>query len=434
MMRSILTRSIPGQAVIQLTDHCNALCPQCGMRQTEPFRRSTIPLDEVKRIIDAAATRGVRAISFTGGEPFLFFDELARLIEHATSAGIPYVRTGTNGFTFMNSRHPEFTRRVTGIAERLAKTKLYTLWISLDSADPAVHESMRGLPGVIEGIEKALPIFHAHGIYPSANLGINRNTGGRWTSAAIRARDWYWHFRWAFPEFFVFVESLGFTIVNACYPMSSRTNADAVYRAGTDDDVVHFPGAARQAVYQALFDSIPAYRARLRIFTPRSSLHALILQHGGDVHAAYSCRGGREFFFIDARSGDAFPCGYRGGENLGKYWELPLRPGDTGHCRKCDWECFRDPSELLGPLHDLLVRPQRLAAKLVRDPEFFSLWWEDLRYYRACGFFNGRTAPDSRKLSRFGPVSARFDRAGGMGQPSALAGNTLHTAEGGTGR
>jgi hypothetical protein len=32
---------------------------------------------------------------------------------------------------------------------------------------------MGGLNGVIKGIEKALPIFHKHGIYPAANLGIN---------------------------------------------------------------------------------------------------------------------------------------------------------------------------------------------------------------------------------------------------------------------
>jgi hypothetical protein len=381
------------------------------MRRTEPFLRSKLRLDDMKRIIDAAAERGVRAVSFTGGEPFLFFDELVLLIEHATAAGIPYVRTGTNGFLFMNSRHPDFVRRITRIAERLARTKLYTFWISIDSAVPAVHESMRGLPGVIAGIERALPIFHALGIYPSANLGINRDTGGRWEGAADRTRDWYWHFRWAFPEFYSFVESLGFTIVNACYPMSARANA--VYKAGTNDDVVHFPVSAKRAVYQALFDSIPSYRSRLRIFTPRSSLHALIRQHGGDVHDVYPCRGGQEFYFIDAQSGDAFPCGYRGGENRGKYWDLPLRSTrDSEPCRQCDWECFRDPSELLGPLHELATRPGRLAARLFREPEFFRLWYEDLRYYRACDFFNGRIAPDRRKLSRFRPAAGICEHTG----------------------
>ncbi len=67
--------------------------------------------------------------------------------------------------------------RIRRLVEMLADTPLRNFWISLDSADPAVHERMRGFPGVVAGIEKALPIFHQHGIYPSANLGINRNMG-----------------------------------------------------------------------------------------------------------------------------------------------------------------------------------------------------------------------------------------------------------------
>lgn len=64
------------------------------------------------------------------------------------------------------------------LAERLSKTNLRNLWISIDSADASTHEQMRGLHGVIEGIKIALPIFHEYGIFPAANLGINRNMGG----------------------------------------------------------------------------------------------------------------------------------------------------------------------------------------------------------------------------------------------------------------
>ena len=53
---------IPGQLVIQLTDRCNAFCPQCGMRVTKKFKRSTLSADNVKRIIDAAAQKGVNVV------------------------------------------------------------------------------------------------------------------------------------------------------------------------------------------------------------------------------------------------------------------------------------------------------------------------------------------------------------------------------------
>ena len=127
MIGQLLSRTFPGQIVIQYTDRCNALCPQCGMRRTEIFDRSKLPMEDVKRIIDAAAKRGVQALSFTGGEPLLYLDDIIELIDYATAAGILYVRTGTNGFLFMNSDHPDFERRISSVVERLARTKLYTL-------------------------------------------------------------------------------------------------------------------------------------------------------------------------------------------------------------------------------------------------------------------------------------------------------------------
>jgi MoaA/NifB/PqqE/SkfB family radical SAM enzyme len=96
------------------------------------------------------------------------------MLAFARDAGIEYTRTGTNGFMFMNSDSGDFEKRIAKIAEALAATKIRNFWISIDSADPALHEAMRGLPGVIKGIEKALPIFNQYGIYPSANLGISR--------------------------------------------------------------------------------------------------------------------------------------------------------------------------------------------------------------------------------------------------------------------
>jgi len=405
MIRHLVSHTIPGQLVIQYTDRCNALCPQCGMRRTEPFSRSKLIMDDAKRIIDAAAERGVQALSLTGGEPLLFFDEIIGLIDHATGAGIPYVRTGTNGFLFMNSEHPDFECRISSLIERLARTKLYTFWISVDSAVPGVHEMMRGLNGVIKGIEKALPIFHEHGIYPSANLGINRNIGGLQDTAISDHQILYAHFWKAFRDFYRIVDNMGFTIVNACYPMSVEIDAaptSAVYKATSANDAVNFSSDEKHIVFKALFDVIPEFRSRIRIFTPRSSLLSLIRQHNGDVSSPYACRGGREFFFVDARTGDTFPCGYRGAENLGKLWD-PAFPRRSGMepCTKCDWECFRDPSELMGPLRDLITRPVGLFSKIVKDQEWLRLWYEDLRYYRACDFFNGRVPPDMKQLERF---------------------------------
>jgi hypothetical protein len=412
--KKLLQGRIPPQVVLQFTDHCMALCPQCGMRATEKFQRSRISVEDGKRIIDHAAAQGVEFLSFTGGEPLIFFDELIQLIRHSSSAGIKFIRTGTNGFLFRNSDQPDFHSRVEKIAERLAETKLYTFWISLDSASPDVHENMRGMTGLVKGIEKALPVFHRYGIYPSANLGINRNLGDTPLVSGPDGLD-AGTIRKSFRQFYNFVLNLGFTIVNACYPMSSEPEEDSdgnIYKATSTDAVVNFSPKEKATLFQALYEVIPEYRSRLRIFTPRSSLLSLVRQYVGEGMVAYPCRGGKDFFFVDACNLETFPCGYRGKESLGKFCEFDFKQGGQDEaCRKCDWECFRDPSELTGPLLDLTRQPTRLIQKLITDRQWVQTWFDDLRYYRDCNYFNSRIAPDFKKLEKW---SRSFPEKGEM--------------------
>lgn len=409
---------MPGQLVIQLTDQCNARCPQCGMRATERFERSRLPMEGVRRIIDAAAEKGIRALSFTGGEPMLLFEDLAELIRHAGAAGIPYIRTGTNGYFFMHSRRPDFQSRISRIADTLAGTPLRNFWISIDSAVPRIHEDMRGFPRVVEGIRTALPIFHAAGIYPSVNLGINRNisegTAGLSAMAGRMAQNeyleaFYRQFRQGFREFYRCAADMGFTIANSCYPMSiddgeaAEGDLNAVYAASSVDRVVRFSREEKALLFKALFDTIPEFRSDIRIFSPRTSIYALWRQYAGSPgNSPYPCMGGVDFFFINAADGNTYPCGYRGDENLGKFWDLDLATRKNGsRCLACDWECFRDPSELFGPILEGISLPRSLLKRLKSDGVYGSTWYEDLRYYRACGFFNGRQAPDYQRLSRF---------------------------------
>lgn len=408
-------KKIPGQLVIQVTDKCNARCPQCGMRSTEKFQRTKLSLDDVKRILDAAAQHGVKAVSFTGGEPFLYFDELCHSMKYAGQLGIEFIRTGTNGFFFRNTKGSNFESKIKTIAEKLAGTPVRNFWISIDSAVPEIHERMRGFPGVISGIEKSLPIFHEFGIYPSVNLGINRNMApnmvaidpSRFESNADLIQKVYYNYKAAFGMFYGFVIDLGFTMVNMCYPMSviPETGGSAlnpVYAATSPGDIVRFNTTEKMLLFRALFQTIIKFRSEIRIFTPLSSLYALTMQLAHGPAAAYPCRGGIDFFFIDSRDGNTYPCGYRGNENFGKYWEIDWdKVHSNTDCYLCDWECFRDPSELFGPILQGVSNPLGLIKKIKNDPKHFCLWWEDLKYYRACDFFNGRSEPDYKKLKRF---------------------------------
>ncbi len=417
-LKSFLKNRIPPQLVIQFTNHCNARCPQCGMRVTSKIPRVVLPRHTMKHILDAAAERGVQALSFTGGEPLIFLDDLIEMMAYAVKIGIPFVRTGTNGFLFRHSDSPDFEDRTKRLAQRLAEAGLRNFWISIDSAYADVHEQMRGLRGVVAGIEKALPIFNAAGLYPSANLGINRLVAGP-SARGMRQGEFpdlhtylnafYVCYCDAFDRFYRFVQDLGFTMVNTCYPMSIGEDdladgIDAVYAATAQDDVVNFTRAEKAMLYKALLNAVSNHRHLMRIFSPLSSLHMLMHQHAEPMRkpASFGCRGGVDFFFICAQDGSTYPCGYRGLEDIGKFWNLnlsELKP--NGDCHRCDWECFRDPSEMCAPLLQILHQPVQLAKRLHQDPAYLKYWTEDIRYYLACGMFDGRKPPDMAKLSRF---------------------------------
>ncbi len=409
---------IPPQVVIQTTNRCNATCPQCGMRRTANIARYQLPDDTIFRILDACAARSVQAVSFTGGEPFLLFDRLINWIGYAGHVGIPYIRTGTNGFMFCGADRPGFIGRIRHLAERLAATSLRNFWISLDSAQPEIHETMRGLPRMVKGIEKALPIFHEVGIYPSANLGLNRSLGGGLTAELspegfVHRSDYlneffntYFH---ALDRFYCFVADLGFTMVNTCYPMSITTSEQnaglsAVYAASATENIVRYDADEKAMLYKALLKAILHHRHRLRIFSPLSSVYMLyrVYNDGNESAHAFGCRGGIDFFFIDAQDGNTYPCGYRGNENLGKFWELDIdKIHADENCQRCDWECFRDPSELCSPLLQGLRSPAALVRRMAGNPVYTRFWIQDLYYYSACDLFDGRHAPQTARLKSF---------------------------------
>ena len=412
----------PTQVKIDLNYTCNLNCVHCYVDQSN---KDLLSVAQYAGFFDQLVELNTLRMVFTGGEPLLYLDEVLEMARHAGRVGIPFVRTGTNGFLFRHSERAEFGERIHRLAERLAATPVRNFWISIDSVDTALHEEMRGFPGVIRGIEKALPIFHAHGLYPSANLGINRNMGGSLTRdlgpAGFRDRTSYLNtfgnvYKEAFQRFYQHIIDLGFTMVNTCYPMSIGASEEGqglspVYAATAIGDVVRFAADEKVALFGALLETIPRFRSMLRIFSPLCSLYALTRQHArfasGELTRekglpGYGCRGGLDFWFVDARDGHVYPCGYRGGEDFGPFEEMAEVPCKAGSdCTRCDWECFRDPSELFGPVLQGLSSPIRLLNRLRRDPQFFKYWCQDMAYYKACGFFDGRKAPQRRHLAAF---------------------------------
>jgi len=386
----LIAGKIPGQVIIQITNYCNGSCPQCGMRKGSVINRCNLPEEKIKRTVKQCVKNGMEAVSFTGGEPFINMTRLFDLLDFAGKAGVQYLRTGTNGYMFAGAD----MEKITAFAKQLSATKVRNFWISLDSADTEVHENRRGLPGVIEGIKKALPIFHEHGLYPASNLGINRNISGKTITHLEGEHDierFLNEFKAGFAAFFQKAIDIGFTMTNVCYPMSSSNEeiTNAAYGAISDEYAVNFSKEELKLVFKALMETISEFRDKIRIFTPLSVLYVM---SKGDESLLFPCYGGIRYFYMDSRDGHVYPCGFLGEKDLGDDLDKAIKNNrkEKPHCFKCHWECFRDPSQLFGLARYVFWHPIKTLIRKKPDPVMLKLWREDIKYYIKHKLFSGR--------------------------------------------
>jgi MoaA/NifB/PqqE/SkfB family radical SAM enzyme len=370
------------------------------MRREADIKRFKIPAEAVKKALGGCAENGVKAVSFTGGEPFINIPEILNLLDYAAKLKIPYLRSGTNGYMFASGGGGQ--ERLIPFVESLVKSPLRNFWISMDSADTKTHERLRGLPGVIGGITKALPLFHTRGLYPAVNLGINRHIAGEMIPPLDETGDedvFLENYRRGFAAFFAKAVNMGFTMANVCYPMSFETThlgtEKPAYGAISDNIMVSFSRRELPLVFRALLLTIPAFRKSIRIFTPLSALYALSRENSREL--LFPCLGGICYFYMDSRDGHIYPCGYRGDEDLGvSVAELRTLSGRPV-CKKCHWECFMDPSQLFGIFRYLIRHPLKACFGKSLDRRMLGLWLGDVIYYLACGLFDGRKAFKKRR-------------------------------------
>ena len=156
---------------------------------------------------------------------------------------------------------------------------------------------MRGLKGVWNGIGKAVPVSTC------------TDSTQAWTRASNRRREigqdlppgatLYDRFRIPSPDSTLPNYLLGFTTANCCYPMDDA-NKTPVYRAAAGDDIVNFSPEERATGMRPFLTRSVNTGHKIRIFTPLSSLYALIMQHAsGRIDGHDPCRGGTDDFFCE---------------------------------------------------------------------------------------------------------------------------------------
>ena len=146
---------------VSLSYACNARCRFCSQ---DPARRGEagLPLRKAARRIHEAYAAGFRRLGFSGGEPTAAPD-LARLIAFGRRTGYRSVRLQTNGLRLADARY----------AQALAEAGLTTARLSVHGT-PEVHDSLVGVAGAHERLEKAAENLRGLGLRLGVNVVLTR--------------------------------------------------------------------------------------------------------------------------------------------------------------------------------------------------------------------------------------------------------------------
>jgi len=149
------TKSQLYQIYFYLTEGCNLSCRHCWInpkRQSSDHSYNTLDMRLFKKIIDEAKELGIKRVKLTGGEPLLhpFFTDIIRKIYEENIL----LSIETNG-TLCSKK----------IVNHISKCKNSFVSVSIDSADAATHDLIRGRNGAYEQAIK--------GAKNLVNAGIN---------------------------------------------------------------------------------------------------------------------------------------------------------------------------------------------------------------------------------------------------------------------
>ncbi len=155
LYRTIQNKNLPNMMSFAVNDVCNATCEHCSFfTAVEEDGRNVLTLEQAQKLIKEAQALGVSVINFVGGEPLLREDlpEIIRAVNKDFSTTILF----TNGW-HLEEKAPE-----------LKKAGLDSIYVSLDAADPEIHDTFRRKPGLfkkaLQGIKKAKKLGFSLGI------------------------------------------------------------------------------------------------------------------------------------------------------------------------------------------------------------------------------------------------------------------------------
>ncbi|MBI1209323.1 MAG: radical SAM protein [Azospirillum sp.] len=324
----LLPQGGPSICNFALTNVCNATCDFCGYARDKSMIGARKWADTA-RAHDAIAIlhrRGIRYLTFTGGEPTLHRG-LPELIAGAVALGMR-ASVVTNGYTLHRQT-----------IDALDRVGLRTLFISIDAPDAATHEANRGLKGGAERIRTANRRLAERGIKTVASVTINRLIDD-------------------FDRLIDFLRALGFTTVTFSYPKTALHSSSLVF--SRTSSLVDY--SVEELI--AAFRAVQTVKTGFPVLNPAASLAEMIRHLKGEPEV-FPCFGGYKYFYLDYHF-NLYRCDFWA-EPMGTIEDFATLPFVRDGCTRCMSDCYRDASVFLHfpvALGDALghLRAGRVAA------------------------------------------------------------------------
>jgi MoaA/NifB/PqqE/SkfB family radical SAM enzyme len=307
-MLRLIRHGGPGLCNIAVTNSCNAICDFCNFANGKIKRNDLrwIDAEKLDDALDILYGRGIRYISFFGGEPLLH-SRISEMIAMAVAKGMgPAIIT--NGWLLPSK------------IDQLAAAGLKTIYISIDAPSLTTHEENRGLNGLGERIRLATSRMRELGMTPVAQVAMSK-----------LIQD----YRALVP----FLHGLGFEAVAFSYAQRVRLGSSSLAWS-SDSKLMNF---SDQELVDA-FDAVDELRQFISVNNPRASV-ADMKSHLRREPERFICYGGYKSFYMDWNF-DIWRCdAWR--ERMCSVWDFVDQPFVRDGCTACIADCYRDSSVML---------------------------------------------------------------------------------------
>lgn len=266
----------PGHPVWEVTGACNLRCIHCHATsgQAAPDELTT---DEGKKLIDQlAATGEFRTLIYTGGEP-LVRPDIFTLLKYSQKAGLVNI-IATNG-TLIDEE----------MAFKLKEHGVACNAISIDAANPDIHNMVRNKPGAFDLALRAIEATKKAGIF----LQIN--------TTAMEYNMPY------LPELIDFADNSGAGIM-LMYQLVAVGRGEKIENATLRKDANKYLSeliAEKQKKTKMIIEPVAGPQYWPYLLEKNGIRNESLLKMAGKVF--HGCAAGRGFVYVKA-NGDVWPC------------------------------------------------------------------------------------------------------------------------------